>query len=493
MTSQQISIENIDKLASISELTPEAYQEAKKEYLSRGQSNKLIKLLQSRCKLPKIRNLHYPAGELYAPVTWTSDYIIKYIIKNSWGLESAKGDHRYIISITAWDLLVIDIDEIDRLPYIKKRIERYYPNDLFRIHKTPRGYHLYLVSRKLNHCTAAAIYMRLKLATDVAHGTNSLYTGSSIRLTRKSHEPADQVISDYVETFGNGKECPEAKAIYNSVCYWLDYFHKTPSDYTLMDNLGAIYDRTPIDFGWVHVVNSSPYRLSYCNNHDDTSQSWQLTPNMGFLFQTDHNLWSKFIKYQTIRYNELVPLLFCTQKQMGFSNLYRILKAEEDYAIGIHVQHNVHFISFKDLLFIDYDTPHRLGIVARWARKNPECRFRIVKSRKGYHAFLTSHKIYHHSVDSMRFLMNLCSDPAHILGVYHRGYSVRINQKHADEKPYREVCSYGKGEEDPRLVELYKLHLELYQENCEKKTNLCQYQRNKSRSILKKDGPMSVY
>ena len=50
----------------------------------------------------------------------------------------------------------------------------------------------------------------------------------------------------------------------------------------------------------------------------------------------------------------------------------------------------------------------------------------------------------------------------HIVGSYHRGYSVRINKKSVTEAPYREVAIAGKAPEDPRLVALYKRHLELY-------------------------------
>ena len=55
----------------------------------------------------------------------------------------------------------------------------------------------------------------------------------------------------------------------------------------------------------------------------------------------------------------------------------------------------------------------------------------------------------------------------YIISVQIRGYSVRINQKHRNEKQYRELnIKYGKGKEQPELVNLYKIHLEKYVENC---------------------------
>jgi len=477
-------IDEFDELAMLTDLSEEDYIMVKDKLLSRGQSMRLLKLLRSRCRIPLIRNLECPPGEIYTPVVWTSDYIIKYIIKNSWGLKDpCQTDSKYVITITLWDLLVIDIDNSERLPAIKQRIDRYYPDDLFRIHKTPRGYHLYLVSRKLSHCSGTAIFMRSKLATDVAHGTNSLYTGTSIRLTRKSHEPDGQNISEYVECYGNGTVCHEAMFLYNIVCGWLDYFHHRSDD--LIQQLGGLFAEQPCDFGWIHVVHSAPNRLIR-----DLSDRWIIKPNVGFdpEFQipgTD-SLWSKFIKYHTIRAGELEPLLVAVQRQMGFGNLYRIFQSDQDYAVGVHVQHNVHFISYRDLLYIDYDCPRRLAIVARWSRNNPEYKFRVVSTTKGYHVFLTSHAMSHTDIKSAELLQTLCADPAHILGVAHRGFSVRINQKKIDEKPYREVCQYGKGIECPRLVKLYRMHLDLYHKCCHDKVNVCQYQKLRTSNIAKK-------
>ena len=75
---------------------------------------------------------------------------------------------RHILALTVWDLVVIDIDvddvddvdvPEDHLSYIERNIQRYYPDDLFYINKTARGYHVYLVSRTVTHCSKAAIYI----------------------------------------------------------------------------------------------------------------------------------------------------------------------------------------------------------------------------------------------------------------------------------------------------------------------------------------------
>lgn len=478
---KDFTLENLDMLFNISDLSEEEYDKMKQSYLSQGKSENLKKALLSRSKLANIRNLIAPSGEIYAPVDFTSDYIVKYIEKPSWG------HNNHIATITLWDLLVIDIDEKDRLPYIKQRIDRYYPDELFNIHETTRGYHLFLVSKKLNHCSNAAIFMRMKLGTDVAHGTNSLYTGPSVRLTRKKWEDQGHQISRFTEQYGNGVEDPEAVDLYNTVVKWLFYFHNMDTEHGDMQmvELHKLWKKIPKDFGKTHIRASAPYLLD----------SNGIKPGLGHRHQSpdQQKIWSKYLKYNILKDDNLVPLLACVQYQMAYDNLYRIFEATKDYAIGVHTQHNVHFISYKDLLFLDYDDRSRLAIVARFARKHPEYVFRVVSSPKGYHVFLTSHRMLHNNIDSLKLLMDLRSDPSHILGIYHRGYSVRVNQKDPAEKPYREVTKYGKEEEDPELVELYQKHLDLYQQHCQQKTSVCRYQSKRAMEIYKEQGVMNPY
>lgn len=545
MESKEDTKLTFDTLYQLSEFTENEYDQLKQFYLSKGQSTKLIKKLMSRSKIAILRNMIPPSGEIYAPVTFTSNYIIKYIQKDSWGInnsleqeqdtvnvtvpesdtkqeqdmamdrvteaaeETKQGqdmamdrvteavretepDHRYIVTITLWDLLVIDIDELDRLPFIKKRIDRYYPNELFYIHRTTRGYHLYLVSRKANHISGYAIYMRLKLGTDVAHGSNSLYTGSSIRLTRKKTEPRGHKISTYLEQYGGGEADREAILIYQDVVKWLKHFTDLDTDTGVLEHshLAKLWLDTPEDFGKTHVRAAAPYTFKSNGMYmPNIGQSAYTTPVAPML----RNEWSRFIKHLTISDKNLYPLLISVQRQMGYDNLYRIFKANRDRAVGVHVQHNVHFVSYRDLLFVDYDHKSRLAIVARFARNNPGYIFRIVTTNKGYHAFLTSHPMPHDDYKSLDFLMSLYSDPAHILGVFHRGYSVRINQKRTNEKPYREVIKYGIGPEDPRLYALYLEHLDLYNQSCKNKVLTCQYQIKRSKQIYKDEGVLKIY
>ncbi len=49
----------------------------------------------------------------------------------------------------------------------------------------------------------------------------------------------------------------------------------------------------------------------------------------------------------------------------------------------------------------------------------------------------------------------------HIITVYHRGYSVRLNPKRLKEPMYQETHQFGRGVEVPELLALYQLHFQL--------------------------------
>ena len=100
--------------------------------------------------------------------------------------------------------------------------------------------------------------------------------------------------------------------------------------------------------------------------------------------------------------------------------------------------------------------------------------------------FLTSHRIEHHNPDALNLLIRLGSDNFHAITVKYRGYSVRVNQKHRYEKPYKEMAvTYGKGIEDPELYSLYKIHLDKYTELCKNREQLYRIQKTVTTDMIK--------
>ena len=466
-----------DLLYATSDISEQEYTKIKTQHCGKDQI--ILRALLSRSTIPELRNLHCPPGEIYAPLAYTADYMIKLVKKPSWG--------GYIVTILLWDLLVIDIDvdaeDTNALSNIINNIMHYYPDELFYINKTIRGYHLYMVSNLVEHNSKYAIYSRIKLESDPAHGSNSMYTGSSIRLSRKNTDIADHAISKYYTSAGNGKLCVKAVELYNIVQCMIAKFGDLQIDIENQSHLQEMYslwkNHTP-DFGNVHITCTAPMTLNKQQDKVYLKFNPSFSERSDYFDDILHRYWSAFIKYRVLREERLSYLLLMCQHNMCYNNLYRILESTEDYAIGVHLQQNCHFISYRDLLCVDYDHA-RLGIVYRYVKRNPEATFRIVRTNKGYHVFLTSYPINHRY--GINLLILLCSDPCHIVGVYHRGYSIRVNKKYVDERPYKEIAKVGKAPENQHLLELYYKHFELYDKN--NKTKLMQCQITDSEKVLK--------
>src|SRR5436309_1169771 len=81
-----------------------------------------IKFLIRNSKIPVLRNSIKPYGEIYAPIMWNKDYIIKLISKPNWG--------GYLLTITFWEFQIIDLDHEFPLDKIQELLNYHYPDDL---------------------------------------------------------------------------------------------------------------------------------------------------------------------------------------------------------------------------------------------------------------------------------------------------------------------------------------------------------------------------
>jgi hypothetical protein len=455
-------MEQIDDLYQISDMSQDEFDKLKEQYLPHGQTVKIAQRLAGRSIYPRLRNTQIPPGELYAPIYYDADLMLKLVTKPSWG--------GHILAVAVWDMLVIDIDE-EELENVEKNIMRLYHDDLFYINKTSRGFHLYLVSRPVRHSSKAAIYMRIKLNADPAHGTNSLYTGCSIRVSRKKTD-TQELPSVFLKTCGNGTADQTCVALYDRVQKYIMTYGKWEPDAMNLDQLTMDWYGTIKlhygNFGLLHVMTVAP----------------QLLVN-GQLISNDHVIspkWSKFIKYRV--YHNGRGLLDDALRCMSYNNLYRIFEETPDYATGVHLQESCYFISYRDLFFVDIDHKSRLQLIYQYCRYHPDATFRVTRTNKGYHAFLTSKAVNHE--ECIDLYQRLGGDPLHMVSAFHRGYSVRLNPKVRDEQAYCEVRRIGTGTEDIRLYELYLLHLDLNKKH--QKCEFYLYQQTTSRDIMSNEG-----
>ena len=115
---------------------------------------------------------------------------------------------------------------------------------------------------------------------------------------------------------------------------------------------------------------------------------------------------------------------------------------------------------------VDYDKPEHLEYLKSYCEKKPDKLFRLIKTARGFHAFLTSHEVPFNSSEAAIILKSVNSDPFHILGALIRGYSCRLNRKHRDDSDeYVELGTIGNGKELEKQKKLYDLHLELFKKH----------------------------
>ena len=290
----------------------------------------LLLTLARRSTDPIIRNLACPVGEKYAPIYYDHDCFLKLILK--------KGGFYPVLIL--WDLLVIDLDQPTwSVDDVKKLVmESTYQEQLFYIHRTPHGYHLYLMSQPMLYCSVQAIRMRYQLRCDPTYGTFSLYRGSSIRLVRKLGEGDADLPSQKVGEVGIGHLDPEMDRIYHKVLFYLNLF-QNESSHTFspqsLKTLWHLWKQTILDndnFGLVHIAVTAPLMLH--RTKDDQIVINDLVDDSPLLDRA----WVAFRQNPTITDENLSILLRTTRRLKQYQNLYRIVDATEDYVIGVHIE-----------------------------------------------------------------------------------------------------------------------------------------------------------
>jgi len=483
----------IEYLEKNCDLTKDKLDQFKKD-LSEDQYEKL--LIQN-CKIPEIRNSMKPYGEIYIPVIYTDNYIIKYVQKAGW--------NGYLLVLVTWDLLIIDIDIPLLVEDIIELLEYYYPDELFYIHKTNKGFHAFLMSKSVNNSTKESIKMKISLICDPAHGSNTVYTGNSIRLCLKDNDNLD-IASKFLCSCGKGIVNENMRLIYNDIIKYLDMFkcvtvtnienNKEILNFIKTEN-NKILTKDLLDMG-AHQINiCSPAHLddnlvftiskdsSECSSECSSESSGDIEIVERMYKYMKSYLWTRFVKSRVLQEKYVKFLLSKGRENMGYNNLYRIFESNIDYAYGCHIQENLYFIVYRDLLVVDYDKKNQIQILATFCRYHPEYLFKVVRTPAGYHCFLVSHKIpFTNTSECYSMLNRLRSDPMHIVSSLLRGYSIRVNQKHRYEKPYIEMKDMGRGNALPELLLLYKVHMLKYISFVENKGGLYQIQKTITRDMV---------
>ena len=399
---------------------------------------------------PIFLNRFTPPSEMYAPIYYDSDCLVKICLKPNWG--------GFLIAMTVWDLLIVDLDKPnwsvdDVIRYINSSPCK---SETFFIHRTANGYHLYLMSRTLRNCSPEAIIARIDLSGDVYHGTNSIYTGNSIRLNQKLNQDRSGFVSCYVAFVGTSNVDIDALRIYKKCVYFTDLFSQYtvasyPDDGSLRKLMVNLWTSCAKGFGAIQIIKTAPLLLD---------QDGKLTTQIAGDEARDY--WRRLCRYKVSRSCKRSEIALAVDRIVRLNTLYQIIESNDRWAIGVHIQENLYFISYRDLLIVDYDSPSQLKILYEFCRYHKEYCFRAVKTGRGYHCFLTSHSLNYDSPEAFELLNRVGCDVMYIRNVIRRGFAVRLNAKTANDRYIEHARVVGTGIERYNLVSLYQKHLDLF-------------------------------
>lgn len=111
-----------------------------------------------------------------------------------------------------YDFMMIDYDNID-LDEIKQYLTSCFNNInavCFYIYKTYKGYHLYYMSKPLNHTCRVTCHLMKRLNCDLWYILFSHKNGFKIRLSKKKGR-GEKEIQTYIDKWGNGPVDPECE------------------------------------------------------------------------------------------------------------------------------------------------------------------------------------------------------------------------------------------------------------------------------------------
>lgn len=131
------------------------------------------------------------------PLEWSLDYEI--------GISKETGKNTYVYYIKFYELLVMDFDNLsyeEVLENLKKK-----DSELFEIFQTYKGYHVFLVSRKISYNSNEVSEFCKDLNSDKWHLFYSRYHGYCVRISHKSGRDENlwsPVTHKYIGSFGKG-------------------------------------------------------------------------------------------------------------------------------------------------------------------------------------------------------------------------------------------------------------------------------------------------
>lgn len=179
-----------------------------------------------------------------------------------------------------------------------------------------------------------------------------------------------------------------------------------------------------------------------------------------------HNAFRKFLLEKEGKTLKIVKLM-APHMVPAIVKPQRLLVDDDEYYIAQDTLTNTFYICYRRLVMcdVDLDSEEAKNDYLDWLRHqcemNPEWKFAVFKTRKGFHVF-PLHTLYDDRDAGIEMQLRLRTDFYYTVFTYLRGSSVRLNPKKGDIAPIYEFCGlFGVGEVNEEADQLVRLHFVL--------------------------------
>ena len=398
-------------------------------------------------------------GEFYAPVYYDPDCTLKLVWKPDWG--------GFAMCATFMQLAIFDLDDpaLDFASICDLVNTSTCRNHLFYVHRTPRGYHLYLMSHCLDYHNPETVDIGMTIKANPTHLDNSARLGFSIRCSRKNSDRlgSDYFVSQFIGSAGQGTINPLALELYNLALCFIDLFELDNAQSLLnnrsLNNLVRLSVESNGYFGNWQMRQFAPLIVIESSNNNGKVEVIDNLP--GIITHLRRQTWTARVPYRDNDFWQHAEIYGAKIKR---SIQCKILDSGDDYARGFDIINCSHYISFRDLLIVTYNDQAKLKILYEYCRYHPNVLFKIIKNDITIHCLLLSEALHHQSQTAINMLQRLRSDSLKSMEAYNLGYMIQLETEQL--QTFIEIGSCGRGLHVPRLHQLYMLLMKSGEFSC---------------------------
>jgi len=342
-------------------------------------------------------------------IPYNNVQILYYTDEFEYGIQKSKtGVNNEIYYIKFYNLLVIDYDEVD-LKYVLQKLKPFKKDYLFKIYKTFKGFHVFVVSHSLNYNNQKSIELSYKIGSDKKYILYSKFNGYNVRLSPKigyEEEKSHTFIRDY----GHGKVSQKFIAI-------IEIFEKLNDDYK--------------------STEINPKKDNYF------SSFVKLNNNNINVPKKEDKVFIQHILNTNIPTFELVKLISSSYLNY-IKKPQRCLIDEDEYYVAIDMNTNLLYICYRNIMMIDIDKRNEedvLKLIEKGIEKYDDT-YLLFKSTNGYHIFVVNRYFDHKDRTTIEYLIEFQCDINYVICTYIRSFCVRLNKKGKDDNLYKLIGCY---------------------------------------------------